>query len=36
MGDGAAANPAAGSLTPWAESFKRWCQMPASWLGTSP
>jgi len=36
MGDGAAANPAAGSLTPWAESFKRWCQMPASWIGTSP
>ncbi len=36
MGDGAAANPAAGSLTPWAESFKRWCRMPASWLGTSP
>jgi hypothetical protein len=36
MGDGAAANPSAGSLTPWAESFKRWCQMPASWIGTSP
>jgi hypothetical protein len=36
LGDGAAANPAAGSLTPWAESFKRWCQMPASWTGTSP
>lgn len=36
MGDGAAANPAAGSLTPWAESFKRWCQMPASWISTSP
>lgn len=36
MGDGAAANPAAGALTPWAESFKRWCQMPASWIGTSP
>jgi hypothetical protein len=36
MGDGAAANPAPGSLTPWAESFKRWCQMPASWIGTSP
>jgi hypothetical protein len=36
MGDGAAANPAAGSLTPWAESFKRWCQMPASWIGISP
>jgi len=36
MGDGAAANPTAGSLTPWAESFKRWCQMPASWIGTSP
>jgi hypothetical protein len=36
MGDAAAANPAAGSLTPWAESFKRWCQMPASWIGTSP
>jgi hypothetical protein len=36
MGDRVAANPAAGSLTPWAESFKRWCQMPASWIGTSP
>ena len=36
MGDGAAANPAPGSLTPWAESFKRWCQMPISWIGTSP
>jgi len=36
MGDMTAANPAAGSLTPWAESFKRWCQMPASWIGTSP
>lgn len=36
MGDGAAANPAPRSLTPWAESFKRWCQMPASWIGTSP
>ena len=36
MGDAAAANPAPGSLTPWAESFKRWCQMPASWIGTSP
>jgi hypothetical protein len=36
MGDGAAANPAPGSLTPWAESFKRWCQMPASWIGASP
>ena len=36
MGDAAAANPAAGSLTPWAESFKRFCQMPASWIGTSP
>jgi hypothetical protein len=36
MGDGAAANPATGSLTPWAESFKRWCQMPTSWFGTSP
>jgi hypothetical protein len=36
MGDGAAANPAARSLTPWAESFKRWCQMPTGWIGTSP
>ena len=36
MGDTAAANPAPGSLTPWAESFKRWCQMPPSWIGTSP
>ena len=36
MGDDAAANPAPGALTPWAESFKRWCQMPRSWLGTSP
>jgi Phage tail lysozyme len=36
MGDAAAANPAGGSLTPWAESFKRWCHMPASWIGTSP
>ena len=36
MGDAAAANPATGSLTPWAESFKRWCQMPAAWIGTSP
>lgn len=36
MGDAAAANPSAGSLTPWAESFKRWCQMPSSWIGTSP
>ena len=36
MGDGAAAHPAAHSLTQWAESFKRWCQMPASWIGTSP
>jgi Phage tail lysozyme len=36
MGDDAAANPAPGALTPWAESFKRWCQMPNSWLGTSP
>ncbi len=36
MGDGAAANHAPGSLTPWAESFKLWCQMPAAWIGTSP
>jgi Phage tail lysozyme len=36
MGDGAAANPAPGELTVWAESFKRWCQMPKSWIGTSP
>jgi hypothetical protein len=36
MGDGAAANPARGALTLWAETFKRWCQMPASWIGTSP
>lgn len=36
MGDGAAANPAPRSLTPWAESFKRWCRMPAAWIGTSP
>jgi hypothetical protein len=36
MGDAAAANPARGSLTPWAESFKRWCRMPLSWISTSP
>jgi len=36
MGDAAAANPAPGSLTQWAESFKRWAQMPAGWIGNSP
>jgi hypothetical protein len=36
MGDAAAANPASGSLTPWAESFKRWCRMPAAWIGSTP
>jgi len=36
MGDGAAANPAPGSLTPWAESFKKWTDMPKSWIGISP
>ena len=35
MGDSAAANPTAGSTTPWAESFKQWTGMPKSWLGTS-
>ena len=35
MGDAAAANPPAGSLTPWAETFKRWCRMPTAWIGTS-
>lgn len=36
MGDPSAAHAAPGSLTPWAESFKRWCQMPARWIGASP
>jgi hypothetical protein len=34
MGDGAAANPPAGALTTWGETFKRTFQIP--WVGQSP
>ena len=34
MGDGAAANPPAGALTSWGETFKRVFQIP--WVGQSP
>ena len=36
QGDPGAMSPGAGSTTVWAESWKKWAGLPASWLGRSP